>query len=646
MSTFHEMGLSPEILHAIEELGFVTPTPIQQQTIPVLLDSSADLIALAQTGTGKTAAFGLPIIQQIKPDLISVQSLIICPTRELCMQITGDMESYSKFTKGLHVVAVYGGANIRNQIDQLNRGAQVVVATPGRALDLIKRKALKVNAIRWLVLDEADEMLNMGFQEDLDAILSTTPAEKQTMLFSATMPKEIVSITKKYMTSPTEISVGKRNTGAENVKHEYYMVQARDRYEALKRIADINPKIYSIVFCRTRMETKDVADKLMEDGYNADALHGDLSQAQRDNVMDRFRRQNLQILVATDVAARGLDVSDLTHVINYNLPDELEVYIHRSGRTGRAGKNGISVSIIHTRESNKIKALEKLTGKKFEQKMVPGGKDICEKQLFNLVDIVEKVDVNHAQIEQFLPVIYKKLEWLERDELIKHFISVEFNRFLTYYKDSKDLNIFDSRSGSGRSDRSDRFGKRERPERADRNDRYENRERSARPEKNDRYENRERSGRPDKSDRFEKRERSDRPDRNDKFEKRTDRKRSEIDFSRFFINVGEKNGLVPARLIGLINDMTGKKNIEVGKIEIMKKFAFFEIDSEYNKTLFKGSKDAEFDGIPVVVELSQPEPVKRIRDKKDLGYSKPNKDKKFSNKKSFGDKKRGKKKRY
>ncbi|HEY9114301.1 MAG TPA: DEAD/DEAH box helicase, partial [Bacteroidales bacterium] len=487
------------------------------------------------------------------------------------------------------------------------------------------RKALKVDNIKWLVLDEADEMLNMGFQEDLDAILSTTPEEKQTLLFSATMPKEIVSITRKYMKSPTEISVGKRNVGADNVKHEFYMVQARDRYEALKRIADINPKVYSIVFCRTRMETKDVADKLMQDGYNADALHGDLSQAQRDNVMDRFRRGSLQILVATDVAARGLDVSDLTHVINYNLPDELEVYIHRSGRTGRAGKNGISVSIIHTRESNKIKALEKLTGKKFEQKMVPGGKEICEKQLFNLVDIMEKVEVNHTQIDQFLPAIYKKLEWLDREELIKHFVSVEFNRFLEYYKNARDLNVFDSRNE--RSDRGDRKGRNrdERSKRSDRPDRFGNSDKPSWPERSDRPERKERS------------------------------RRSDVNFSRFFINVGEKNGLQPAKLIGLINDITGKKNIEVGKIEIMKKFAFFEVDSEYSKLLFKGSKNAEFDNIPVVVELSQPEPTKRIRDKKDenyfkgkkkeSGYSKDKKRDKFSKGKSFGSKSSPKKRK-
>jgi ATP-dependent RNA helicase DeaD len=624
MSTFQEMGLSPEILRAIEELNFITPTPVQQQTIPVLLESKKDLIALAQTGTGKTAAFGLPILQQIQPETNSIQSLILCPTRELCMQITKDIESFAKYTKNLHVVAVYGGAAIKNQIDALHRGAQIVVATPGRALDLIKRRALKVDNIKWLVLDEADEMLNMGFQEDLDAILSTTPQEKQTLLFSATMPKEIVSITRKYMDSPTEISVGKRNTGADNVKHEYYMVQARDRYEVLKRIADMNPKVYSIVFCRTRMETKDVADKLMQDGYNADALHGDLSQAQRDNVMDRFRRGSLQILVATDVAARGLDVSDLTHVINYNLPDELEVYIHRSGRTGRAGKNGISVSIIHTRESNKIKALEKLTGKKFEQKMVPGGKEICEKQLFNLIDIMEKVEVNHTQIDQFLPAIYKKLEWLDREELIKHFVSVEFNRFLEYYKNARDLNIFDSRNE--RSDRGDRRGR--------------GRDREERPGKQERAGNSDRPSWPERSDRPERKER---------------KRQSDVNFSRFFINVGEKNGLQPARLIGLINDMTGKKDIEVGKIEIMKKFAFFEIDSDYSKLLFKGSKEAEFDNIPVVVELSQPEPVKRIRDKKDdnyskgkkkdSGYSKDKKRDKFSGGKSFGSKSSPKKRK-
>ncbi|MGC9352771.1 MAG: DEAD/DEAH box helicase [Mariniphaga sp.] len=409
MTLFNTMGLSPEIQQAVELLGFETPTPIQDKTIPFLLENNTDMVALAQTGTGKTAAFGLPIIQQIDTSKKHTQALILSPTRELALQIASDLTNFSKFTQKINIVVVYGGADIRKQINELERGASIVVGTPGRTLDLIKRKKLKVNEIKWLVLDEADEMLSMGFKDDLDAILETSPKEKQTMLFSATMPKEIVSIANKYMTNPHEISVGRKNTGAENVEHHYYVIHAKDRYIALKRVADINPNIYGIIFCRTRAETKEVADKLMQDGYNADALHGDLSQAQRDHVMARFRGKHLQMLVATDVAARGLDVNDLTHVINYNLPDDPEIYIHRSGRTGRAGKKGISVTMIHLREKGKLRQVEKKVNKTFIQKPVPSGKEICEKQLFSLIDKMENTEVNEAEIGQFMPVIYKKL---------------------------------------------------------------------------------------------------------------------------------------------------------------------------------------------------------------------------------------------
>lgn len=438
---FQETGLREDIIRATDELGFEQPTPIQERIIPLILNSEKDLIALAQTGTGKTAAFGLPLIHLTDMDFNKVQTIVLCPTRELCMQITGDMEKYSKYAKGFSTVAVYGGADIRNQIKALKSGCQVVVGTPGRVMDLINRKVLQLAFIKWLVLDEADEMLNMGFKEDLDVILAETPKEKRTFLFSATMPGEIAAIARKYMNDPEEISVGNRKQGADNVRHEYYTVQAKDRYSALKRIADIYPNIYGIVFCRTRAITKEVADKLMNDGYNADALHGDLSQAQRDFVMNRFRIKQLQLLVATDVAARGLDVNDLTHIINYDLPDDNEVYIHRTGRTARAGKSGIAISIIHSRETGKIRAIEHMLGKRFEQKKVPTGVEICEKQLFNLVDRVEKVEIDEAQIEQFLPDILKKLDWLSREDLIKHFVSVEFNRILTYYKNTPDLNV-------------------------------------------------------------------------------------------------------------------------------------------------------------------------------------------------------------
>ena len=439
--TFQETGLRDEIVRATVELGFEHPTTIQERIIPLILNTEKDLISLAQTGTGKTAAFGLPLIQLTDVGSADIQTIVLCPTRELCMQITGDMEKYSKYVHGFKTVAVYGGADIQKQIRSLKAGCQVVVGTPGRVMDLIRRKVLKLANIRWLVLDEADEMLNMGFKEDLDVILAETPDEKRTLLFSATMPKEIAAIARKYMDQPEEIAVGQRNQGAENVRHEYYVVNARDRYAALKRIADIYPRIYGIVFCRTRQITRDIAAKLMADGYNADALHGDLSQAQRDHVMGRFRNRQLQLLVATDVAARGLDVNDLTHIINLDLPDDNEVYIHRTGRTARAGKSGVAISIIHTREMKKIRDIERISGKKFTAKPVPTGEEICTKQLFTLVDRMENVEVNEEQIEPFLETVYKKLEWLSREELIKRFVSVEFNRFLSYYESAPDLNV-------------------------------------------------------------------------------------------------------------------------------------------------------------------------------------------------------------
>lgn len=544
MVLFEEMGLDASLLKAVKELGFESPTPIQEKVIPKILAEKVDLIALAQTGTGKTAAFGLPLIQMADIASQDIQGLVLCPTRELCMQITNDLKSFAKHQKGFSVVPVYGGASVEPQIKSIKKGAHIVVGTPGRMLDLIKRKVVKVGKIRWLVLDEADEMLNMGFKEDLDAILAGTPGDKQTLLFSATMPKEILRIADHYMHQPEEISIGKKNIGAENVNHEYYVTQAKYRYEVLKRIADMNPKIYGIVFCRTRRETKEVADKFMNDGYNADALHGDLSQSQRDYVMNRFRNKSLQMLVATDVAARGLDVTDLTHIINYNLPDELEAYIHRSGRTGRAGKSGISIAIVHTRETRKIKELEKITGKTFTRKQIPDGKDICKKQLFTLVDKVEKVKLNEEQIGEFLPAIYKKLDWLSREDLIKHFVSVEFNRFLSYYKNAPDLNIDADRAPRGK----DR----------------------------------------------DKRE-----------------KRGKQEFSRFFINLGKINNLNAAKLIGLINDTTQTRDMEIGKIDILRKFSFFEIEKHHEKDVLSSfEKGVKFEGIRVAVEISKPDHAK------------------------------------
>lgn len=442
MNIFSEIGLKGEILDAISELGFEEPTPIQEKTIPHLLSTEEDIIGLAQTGTGKTAAFGLPILQQLDQGTKKTQALILSPTRELALQITSDLKKYAKYLGKIGIVTVYGGASVSEQVKELKSNAQIIVGTPGRVLDLLKRKKMDLSEIKTLVLDEADEMLSMGFKEDMDNILAKTSTEKRVLLFSATMPKAIAEIARKYMHKPTEIAVGKKNTGAENVLHQYYLIHARDRYHALKRISDINPDIYGIVFCRTRRETKEVADKMMQDGYNADALHGDLSQAQRDHVMRKFRLKHLNILVATDVAARGLDVDDLTHIINYNLPDDPEVYIHRTGRTGRAGKKGIAVTLIHLKEKGKLRDIEKILGKKIERKLVPSGKEICEKQLFNMIDKVEKHGTfDEEQIESFLPEIYKKLSWLSKEDLIKRFVSLEFSRFLDYYKGAPDINV-------------------------------------------------------------------------------------------------------------------------------------------------------------------------------------------------------------
>lgn len=534
MNTFKKMGLAPELLHAVEDLGFAEPTPIQQKAIPLILNSATDYVVLAQTGTGKTAAFGLPVLQLGDPDFPQLQTLVLCPTRELCLQISTEITRFSKYMPGNSVTAVYGGASIQEQIRNLKGKRQIVVGTPGRVLDLINRKVLDLSAIRWLVLDEADEMLNMGFKDDLDAILEQTPREKQTLLFSATMPDEVTKIARTYMNAPEEISVGKRNVGADNVTHEYYMVHAKDRYAALKRVADMNPSIYGIVFCRTRMETKEVAEKLMHDGYNADALHGDLSQSQRDYVMSRFRMKNIQMLVATDVAARGLDVQELTHIINFNLPDDPEVYVHRSGRTGRAGKTGISVSLVHVKESGRIRELERITNKQFEKKQVPGGREICEKQLINLVDKVKSTQVDEVSIEKYLPAIYEKLEQLDREELIKHFISVEFNRFLEYYKDAPDLNV-GNKGGRTQSN--------EKPE---------------------------------------------------------------TGYARFHINLGSKQSLSASSLIALVNRNCKGKRIEFGKIEILRKFSFFEIDQSRAKQILADMSDTLYDGIPVTVQLSMP----------------------------------------
>ncbi len=547
MQTFKETGLSEEVLKAIGELGFETPTPIQSKTIPEILNHGNDLIALAQTGTGKTAAFGLPLIQQIATDTNNIQTLVLCPTRELCLQITKDLNAYSKYYKDLYVTPVYGGADIRTQMKALKRGSHIVVGTPGRMNDLINRKAIQLQDVRWLILDEADEMLNMGFKDDLESIMAQTPEWRQTLLFSATMPQAIASMSKKYMQDPVEISVGTKNSGATNVEHHYYMVHASDRYKALKRIVDVTPDVYGIVFCRTRMETKDIADKLMADGYNADAIHGDLSQAQRDMVMQRFRTKHLQVLVATDVAARGIDVTDLTHVINYNLPDDIEVYIHRSGRTGRAGKKGISVSIIHARESHRIKAIEKISKKTFERKMVPTSQEICEKQLLSFVDRVEKTELEESSpVNSFMPAIFEKLASISREDLITKFVTADFSRFMDYYKDAPDLNVYNTRESKGSGSR------RERGERSDRGDR--------------------------------------------------------VPFSRLFVNLGKADDVNSGDLIGLINSKMKNVTVKVGKIELLNNFSFVEVDKEYEQEVIDKLSKSKLKGKKVSLEVASPKP--------------------------------------
>ncbi|MBB6462462.1 DEAD/DEAH box helicase [Flammeovirga kamogawensis] len=453
MAKFSELGLKEELQEAVAELGFEQPTPIQEEVIPTLLTEELDLVGLAQTGTGKTAAFGLPLLHRVDVSDKRTQGLILCPVRELGLQIAKDLENFAKKIPGLRIVAVYGGSPIDQQIRQLNRGAHIIVATPGRMHDLIRRNKTDISAVETVVLDEADEMLKMGFKDELDAILDETPEDKNVWLFSATMPREVARIASNYMTDPKEVTVGTKNTGNKNVKHYCYMVRASDRYEALKRVVDYNPNVYGIVFCRTRQETKDVAERLMQDGYNADALHGDLSQAQRDYVMGKFRQRTLQLLIATDVAARGLDVNDLSHVINYNLPDDIETYNHRSGRTGRAGRDGTSIAIVHMREKHRLRAIERVIKQTFITDPIPSGPQICERQLFHLVDRMHSVEMVEEEIEQYLPKVYEKLEDLSREEIVNRFVALEFNRFLDYYRGARDLNANDRRDNSNSRER-------------------------------------------------------------------------------------------------------------------------------------------------------------------------------------------------
>jgi ATP-dependent RNA helicase DeaD len=585
MPNFQELGLNPELLKAVEALGFTSPMPVQAAVIPALLEQPSDLVGLAQTGTGKTAAFGLPVLQNIDPELRKTQAVVLCPTRELCMQITRDLVSFAEYMPKIKIVPIYGGASIETQMKQLYDKPQIIVATPGRMNDMIRRGKADLSHVKWAVLDEADEMLDMGFQEDVDSILEEMPAEKHTLLFSATMPEVVERILTKYMKNPVIKSIGGRNTGTVNVKHIYYLVHARDRYLALKRIADFNPRIYAIVFCRTRRETQEIADSLIRDGYNADALHGDLSQAQRDHVMNRFRSRNLHMLVATDVAARGLDVNDLTHVINYNLPDEAETYIHRSGRTGRADKSGTCISIINLKEKGKIKQIAKMVGQEFAKAKIPTGVQVCEKQLFHHIDRMERVDLKDEEIETFLPVIYRKLEWMNREEIIKRFVSLEFNRFLDYYRDTEDLNVDESRSF-------------------------------------------------DKYDKDQGREKS----WGDKGKRRSDRKRpsgDETGFTRLFISMGRKDKVVPQSIIGLVNEVTRSRDIKIGRIDIMDNFSFIDVDSKAADVVVSAFNNPKMNKQNVRVEAAGPRTgvadtgfKKRDKDK-DWKKDKPRKKKRF-----------------
>lgn len=553
-STFEDLGVSGPILKAIKEMGYESPMPVQEKVIPYLLGNNNDVVALAQTGTGKTAAYGLPVLQKIDTSSTDTQAVIMAPTRELCLQITDDLKDYSKYIDGLHVLAVYGGASIEPQIRSLKKGVQVIVATPGRLVDLMERKVAKLNTVQNVVLDEADEMLNMGFSESIDAILAGVPAERNTLLFSATMSKEIERIAKNYLHDAKEIVVGSRNEGAEHVNHIYYMVSARDKYNALKRIADYYPEIYAIIFCRTRMETQEIADKLIKDGYNAEPLHGELSQAQRDLTMQKFRQHTVQLLVATDVAARGLDVDELTHVINYGLPDDIESYTHRSGRTGRAGRSGTSISIIHIKEKSRVRAIENQIQKKFVPGILPTGQEICAKQLLKVIDDIEKVEVDEDMIAPFLPEVYRKFDMMEKEDLIKRMVSMEFNTFLNYYKNAPEI-IQPSEKGDRKNER-----------------RGEGEKRNYKDRKNERGNSRSRTAEPG--------------------------------YTRLFINIGKKDHVTPKSFMGFINRVSQGTNIELGRIDLLQNFSFFEVPERQAKTAIKVLAGTDFDGRTVNVEIT------------------------------------------
>ena len=561
--TFEELGVSETLRHAIEDLGFETPMPVQEKVIPHLLGQEGDVVALAQTGTGKTAAFGLPVLQRIDVERHVPQALILSPTRELCLQIASDLVDFSKYIPGLSVLPVYGGSSIQSQIHALREGVQIIVATPGRLIDLINRGVVRLDHVHTVILDEADEMLNMGFVDSINEILEHVPSDRKMLMFSATMPAEIAKIAKRFMHDPVEFVVGTRNEGAANVRHIYYMVHARDKYLALKRIADNSPNIYAIIFCRTRRDTQEVAENLIRDGYNADALHGDLSQQQRDMVMKKFRDRVVTLLVATDVAARGLDVDDLTHVINYGLPEDTAVYTHRSGRTGRAGKTGVSIAIIHSREKGKLREIERIIGKTFERKEVPTPDHIIEKQLFWLADRLERVEVNDEEIGRFIPGVAKKLGWLSNEDLLKRVLSLEFNRLLEYYKDAPQIDFID-----------------EKP-------------------------------------RKERKERSDAPATKEEKDRRTASKGME----RIYVNAGKRDGFYAGNLIEMLNKVVGGKRVDVGRIDLMPGYSLFDVKKSDARRVVGALKGADFMGKRIYSEIASPDKdyakasVRRTKDK-------------------------------
>lgn len=544
MSTFQALGLSQALVETVTKMGFETPTPIQEKAIPVLLEGGGrDMVALAQTGTGKTAAFGLPLIELLDQDVRTTQALVLAPTRELCLQITNDLENFSKNVKPLNIVAIYGGASIMEQIKKVKRGAHIVVATPGRLMDMMDRKAVNISSIRFVVLDEADEMLNMGFKEDIDTILADTPETKNVWLFSATMPREVRAIASHYMTDPAEVTMGTKNQGNVNIEHQYVLVDDRDRYPALKRIVDFNLDIFAVIFCRTKIDTQKVAESLIKDGYNADALHGDLTQQQRDKVMRNFKEKTLQFLVATDVAARGIDVSNITHVIHMNLPDEIEFYTHRSGRTARAGKKGISIAIITKREVGKIRQIEKVVNTKFERKQVPTGPEVCQQRLVSLVHRLRDVQVVESEVGKFLPAVMEEMKDLSKEEVIKRFTFLEFNHLLDYYRDAPDLNRADKGERSERGERSDR---------------------------------------------------GDRAERGERF----------VNGDRLFINLGKMDGLDAGKFLGMVCDRCGVKGDAIGRIDLKGAYSFIEVDKEVSKLVQDNLHGMEYKGRMVRVEVT------------------------------------------